>query len=392
MGAATRIASKDLKLRVRDRSAFIIGIFAPLALALIFNVVFGGAFDGELDLEYGIVDQDGGQVAAAFGDLLNEIEREGVLAVTRYETPVEAEAAIEEGEIGAFFLLEEGLSDAVFAGESAEVQVVGDIDAQTSVQIAASIAEQFGAGVSATQLAVITSFSLLQGPPPEEAAGWGEEAAARGASYGLTDISAATRQLDGTTYFAAGMAVFFLFFTVSFGVVGLLEEERDGTLARLLAAPIGRTSVVAGKALLSFVLGVISMTVLIVATQLLMGANWGAPLGVLVLVVAGVFAAVGIMGVVDAVARTPDGAGNLGGIIAVTLGLLGGVFFPVGQGDDFLSRLSYLTPHAWFMRGLGDLAGGAEWTAALPAAGAIMVFALVFGVAAWILLRRRLSR
>lgn len=392
MGAATRIASKDLKLRVRDRSAFIIGIFAPLVLALIFNVVFGGAFDGEFDLEYGIVDQDGGEVAAAFGDLLSEIEREGLLAVTRFETPVEAEPAIEEGEISAFFLLEEGLSDAVFAGQSAEIQVVGDIDAQTSAQIAASIAEQFGAGVSATQLAVITSFSLLQGPPPEEAAGWGEEAAARGPSYVLTDISAATRQLDGTTYFAAGMAVFFLFFTVSFGVVGLLEEERDGTLARLLAAPIERTSVVAGKALLSFVLGLISMTVLIVATQLLMGANWGAPLGVLVLVVAGVFAAVGIMGVVAAVARTPDGAGNLGGIIAVTLGLLGGVFFPVGQGDDFLSRLTYLTPHAWFMRGLGDLAGGAEWTAALPAAGAIMVFALVFGVAAWILLRRRLSR
>jgi ABC-2 type transport system permease protein len=239
---------------------------------------------------------------------------------------------------------------------------------------------------------VITSFSLIQGPPPPEAAGWGEEAAGRGLSYVLNDSSAETRQLDGPTYFAAGMAVFFLFFTVSFGVVGLLEEEREGTLARLLAAPIGRTSVVAGKALLSFVLGVISMTVLIVATQLLMGANWGAPLGVVLLVVAGVCAAVGIMGVTAAVARTPDGAGNLGGIIAVTLGLLGGVFFPVGQGDDFLSRLSYLTPHAWFMRGLGDLAGGAEWTAALPAAGAIMVFALVFGLAAWILLGRRLSR
>jgi hypothetical protein len=44
------------------------------------------------------------------------------------------------------------------------------------------------------------------------------------------------------------------------------------------------------------------------------------------------------------------------------------------------------------MRGLGDLAGGAEWTAALPAAAAITVFALVFGVAAWVLLRRRLNR
>lgn len=392
MGAATRIASKDLKLRVRDRSVFILGIFAPLALAFIFNLVFGGAFDGELDLDYGIVDLDEGEVSTAFEEILTEIERGGLLTLTRYEIPADADAAIEETEIAAYFLFEEGLSEAVFASEAAQVRVVGDIDAQTSSQIAASIAEQFGAGVSATQLAVITSLSLLQGPPPEEALGWGEEAAARGPSYVLDDSSAETRQLDGTTYLAAAMAVFFLFFTVSFGVIGLLEEERDGTLARLLAAPIGRTSVVAGKALLSFGLGVISMTVLIVATQVLMGANWGSPLGVFLLVVAGVLSAVGIMGLVASVARTPDGAGNLGGIIAVTLGLLGGVFFPVGQGDDFLSRLSYATPHAWFMRGLGDLAGGAEWTAALPAVGAIMVFALISCVSAWILLRRRLSR
>jgi ABC-2 type transport system permease protein len=392
MGAAARIASKDLKLRIRDRSAFIIGIFAPLALAFIFNIVFGGAFGGDLDLEYGVVDMDGGEVSTAFDQILTEIEESGLVVLTRYEDQAEAESAIDDGEIAAFFLLEEGLSADVVEGTAAEIQVVGDIDAQTSTQIAASIAEQFGAGVSATQLAVITSFSLLQGPPPEEAGGWGSEAAARGPSYLLDDVTAETRQLDGTTYFAAGMAVFFLFFTVQFGVVGLLEEERDGTLARLLAAPIGRTSVVAGKALLSFVLGVISMTVLIVATQVLMGASWGSPLGVLLLVVTGVLAAVGIMGLIASVARTPDGAGNLGGIIAVTLGLLGGVFFPIGQGDDFLSRLTFLTPHAWFMRGLGDLAGGAEWTAALPATGAIMVFALVFGVSAWVLLRRRLNR
>jgi ABC-2 type transport system permease protein len=392
MGAAARIASKDLKLRIRDRSAFIIGIFAPLALAFIFNVVFGGAFSGDLELEYGIVDLDGGDVAQAFDEVLTQIESDGLFTLARFESAAEAEAAVEADEIAAFFLLGEGLSNAVIEGEAADLSVVGDIDAQTSTQIAASIAEQFGAGVSSTQLAVITAFALVDGPPPAESAAWGQEAAARGASYSLVDVSAETRQLDGTTYFAAGMAVFFLFFTVQFGVVGLLEEERDGTLARLLAAPISRTSIVGGKALLSFALGVISMTVLVVATQLLMGADWGPPAGVFLLIVTGVLSAVAIMGLVASVARTPDGAGNLGAIIAVTLGLLGGVFFPVGQGDDFLSKLSYLTPHAWFMRGLGDLSGGAEWTAALPAAAAIMVFALVFGVAAWILLKRRLNR
>ena len=96
------------------------------------------------------------------------------------------------------------------------------------------------------------------------------------------------------------------------------------------------------------------------------------------------------MGLVASVAKTPEGAGNLGSIIAVTLGLLGGVFFPLGQGDDFLSKLTLLSPHAWFMRGMGDLAGGAEWTAALPATGVLLAFALVFGSIALIFLRRRL--
>ena len=59
MGAATRIAGKDLKLRVRDRSAFIMGIVTPLALAYIFHLVFGGTFAEEaLDLEVGLVDLD----------------------------------------------------------------------------------------------------------------------------------------------------------------------------------------------------------------------------------------------------------------------------------------------------------------------------------------------
>jgi hypothetical protein len=43
------------------------------------------------------------------------------------------------------------------------------------------------------------------------------------------------------------------------------------------------------------------------------------------------------------------------------------------------------------MRGLADISGGAEWTAALQAAGALLLFSLVFGTVGWVLLRRRLA-
>ena len=44
--------------------------------------------------------------------------------------------------------------------------------------------------------------------------------------------------IDPKTQVAAGMATFFLFFSVQFGVLGLLQERRQGTLPRLLAAPV----------------------------------------------------------------------------------------------------------------------------------------------------------
>jgi len=385
VGAAFLIAFKDLKLRIRDRSAIVIGIVAPLALAFVFNVVFSSAFDptGGLGLEYGMVDLDQSALSAPLTEVLEEIEADGILSIDVYSDAASAEAAVGE-EIDAFFLIEKGFGEAVVTGGSPTIQVIGNVDAPTSTQIASSIADQYAIGVESAQLASITTSELGATPTGD--------LRTAAFSYQLVDVAAETRQLNPATYFSAGMAMFFLFFTVQFGVLGLLEEERDGTLARLLAAPIGRRSVVTGKAILAFLLGVISMTVLVVSTQLLMpGADWGAPLGVILLVVAGVLSAVGIMGLVASVAKTPEGAGNLGSIIAVILGMLGGVFFQIGQGDDFLSKLTFITPHAWFMRGLGDLAGGAQWTAALPAVGAMLIFALVTGTIGWVMVNRRLE-
>lgn len=394
MGAALRIAAKDLKLRVRDRSAFILGILAPLVLAYIFYLVFGPAATGQgLNLEYGLVDEDRSQISSAFASILEGAEEDGVLVLEMFADQGASDSALEEGEIDAYFLLPSGLDQAVRSNQSGTIEIVGDVDSPTSTQIAASFAEQFSSGVRASQLAVATTASVAGARvSPEFISTLSQDPAAAGITYALADRTATTKQLDASTYFAAGMAVFFLFFTVQFGVTGLLEEDRDGTLARLMAAPIPRVSVVAGKAILAFLLGIISMTVLVVATTFLMDASWGAPLGVALLVVAGVLAAVGIMGLVASVAKTPEGAGNVGSIIAVVLGMLGGTFFPIAASGGLLASLTYLTPHAWFMLGLAELSSDAPWTAALPAVGAILVFAVVTGLLSYTLLRRRLAR
>jgi ABC-2 type transport system permease protein len=391
---ALRIAVKDLRLRVRDRSAFILGILAPVFLAYVFYLVFGTAASGQgLGLSYGVVDADGSQISTAFTEILEGAQTDEVLELTVFDTVAGATVALDDGDIDAYFSVPEGLEESVFANRSATIDIVGDVDEPTSTQIAAAFARQFSSGVAASQLAVATT-ATVQGieVSPEVVGELSSDPATAGMSFQLVDETATTKQLDSSTFFAAGMAVFFLFFTVQYGVTGLLEEERDGTLARLVAAPISRTAVVAGKAIMAFVLGVVAMTVLIVATTLLMDASWGSPLGVALLVVSGVLAAIGIMGLVASIAKTPEGAENLGAIIAVVLGMLGGTFFPIAASGGVLSYLTYLTPHAWFLLGLAELSSDAPWTAALPAVGVIMVFALVSGTISYFLLRKRLAR
>ncbi len=394
MRAALLIAGKDLRLRVRDRSAFILGILAPLVLAYIFYLVFGPAATGQgLSLEYGVVDEDASEISAAFVSVLEAAEADEVLTLETFPDRDAADGGLEDGAVDAVFVMPSGLEQAIFENRSATIEVIGDIDSPTSTQIAASFAEQFSSGIAASQLAVAATANVAGvQPTPDFVSSLSQDPATAGMTFTIIDESAASKQLDASTFFAAGMAVFFLFFTVQFGVTGLLEEERDGTLARLMSTPIPRVSVVAGKAILAFVLGVVSMTVLVMATTLLMEANWGAPLGVALLVIAGVLSAVGIMGLVASVARTPEGAGNLGSIIAVILGMLGGTFFPIASSGGVLAALTYLTPHAWFMEGLAQLGSGAPWTDALPAVGAILSFAVVTGTISYVLLRRKLAR
>jgi ABC-2 type transport system permease protein len=391
--SALRIAGKDIRLRVRDRSAFIIGVVAPLILAVIFNLILGGAFSGSgPSLDYGLVDQDRSEPSLAFGAVLDELERGKVLTVARFDSSGEAEEALGTS-IRAFFYVPSGFGMAVATGGTPEVEVIGDVDSPNATQIAASIARQFGSGVDAARLAVATTADLLGVVPDVELVESLEgDPASAAVSFQVADLAAETRQLDPATYFAAGMAIFFMFFTVQSGVVGMLEEERDGTMSRLLAAPIPRWSVVAGKGMVSLTLGVVSMSVLALATTVMMGADWGPWPGVMLLLVAAVAAGTGIAGIGGAFARTPESAGNMSSIIAVVLGLLGGVFFPLGQGDDLLARATLITPHAWFLRGLGDISGGASWTGATQAALVLLGFALVSGSIAAVALRRRLRQ
>jgi ABC-2 type transport system permease protein len=386
--AAVTILAKDLRLRLRDRSVLLFAVVVPLGLTVLFSGIFPDT--EELRVTAAVVDQDGGEVAAGFTEgLLPALVEDGVVVLEDVADEDDARGRLDTGELDAAWIIPAGFTERVRSGEAAELEVLVNADRALPGEVARGIAGSYATQLTSISLAVATTGAAaggeLTGAQLDQVV-----ALASGADplVTVTDLVAPGRQLDTISYLAAGMAAFFVFFTVQWGVTGMLEEKQLGTAPRLLAAPIAPWSIQVGKAFGAALLGLVSLTVLAVAGNLLLGAEWGPPLGVAILIVALVLAAVGLMGLVGSFARTSEQASNAQSIVAIVLGMVGGVFFPL-PGDHAVVRVAAtVSPHAWFLRGLGDGAATGAWTAVLPAAGAIAAFGLAAAIpAAWLLHR-----
>lgn len=380
MRIALLIAAKDLRQRLRDRSAILIAVVAPLGLAFIFAALLGNTTS--FHATYVVADLDGGQLAHVLRtDVIGAIADSGAATVSDVATDADARAAVTDGKADTAFIIPAGFTADIGAGRAVTLTLVGARQSGLETAVAQALASRFGDGVVTAQLAVATTAKLSGGAiSPEQVQAVAGAATSAAPPVTLERSTAALRQLSLATYFAASMAIMFLFFASSFGIVSIFDERRRGTLARVLAGPVHPSAVLIGKTLAGVASGLIAMTVLVLATTLLIKAQWGPPLGVAILALGAVLAATGISTFVASWFRTAEAAGSATSAVAITLSILGGSFYPVNQAPDLMTTLTLLTPHGWFMRGLGDLHGaGAAWTDALVPAAVLFGIGIAFG-------------
>jgi len=378
--AAIDIALKDLRQKIRDRSALLISVVAPFALAALFSLILGG-LDDDFHATWGYADLDGGEIAVALdAGPISALETEGVVDVERYASAEDARAAVEAGEVEAAIIVPDGFTAAAMSGGGGAVELVLDPDAVISGQVARSVLAGFASEIDAVQLSVATA--LIAGgqlPTPELTAELAERAAAMASSITIAELAAADRQAGYATYYAAAMAILFVFLAAQFGIVSLHAERRSGTLARMVAAPIHWWSILAGKLIVSLVLALVSLTVIIAGTALLLGAQWGDPVAIVALMLSAALAATGISLLTVAFTRNEEQAGSAIAIVSLTLAVIGGSFFPANQGPELLSQLSLIAPHAWFLEGINDVSTGGDLVSAATPVLVLTLIGLVTG-------------
>lgn len=380
MHAALTIAARSLRQRIRDRSAILFAVVIPLGLAAAFTLLIprGATFHAE----YVVHDADGGPMAVALVDhVLGALVESGVADVTELDSAAAALAALDAGETSAAILIPEGFSDAVTSGSATQIRIVGIPDSPLGTQIAKSVIGGFASQVGAIQLSIATAADWQPGEPAPAIA-----PTTVAAVENLPDPIAASdavlerRQATTASYYAGAMAIMFLFFATIYGPIGILAERKAGTLARLLAAPIRPASIVLGASLASFVLGLVSMTVLVIGTTLLLGAEWGPPALVAPLVLAAVISAMGISMLVCTLARTDEQAGGWNAMVAISFAILGGAMVPLSNAPELLRQVGLVTPHAWFLRAIDSMAGASvQFADIVPSLLALLTIGILTG-------------
>ena len=376
MAVVLIVAAKELRQRLRDRSAFIVGVAAPLLLAGIISAAIGGSFT-RFHATFAVADEDHGALATAFVDGVLRSPILAKIVSLRSATSAAEARRLARRDVDAAFVIPAGFSSAVLSGQAAMLDVIRSRNSLIGGQLGESVAQGFVARVAAAQLAVRTALASGASADPASLA---QEVTRAPAAAEIRDLPSGGRVLKPSAYFGPAMALFFVFFTVGLGARSLLAERRAGTLARLRAAPIRPGAVLAGKALATFTLGFASMVTLLGASSVLLGARWAHPVAVIALAAAAVLAAMGIVMFVMSLARTEEQAGGYASAVAILLALLGGSFVPISFAPVLLRELALLTPNGWVLHAFTDLGTGARGLSTVVTAVVVcVVFAAVTG-------------
>ncbi len=378
MRVALVIAARILRQRLRDRSAIIFAVLTPLGLALAFSLLIPNDFSS-FHTHFIVINRDGGQAGSILvDDVLGGVAKAGVADITQATSEAAAIDEIRAGRAGAAIVIPAGFSDTIAAGRPATIRILGG-EFAASLEVARSVVSAFASDIGAMQLMLATVASTgeaVDAPTVARA----QAAVAAPAPISVTASTTEDFQANLATFYGAAMAIMFVFFATQYGALALLADRQVGTLSRLLAAPIPPAAIILGTSLAGLVLGLVSMTVLVVATTVLVHASWGPPPLVALLVLSAVIAAMGISTVVATLARTPQQAGGLNAIVALSLAAIGGVFIPLNQAPEGLVMVSQITPHYWFLRGINSLASATAGLADIaPSVAVLLLMGAVFG-------------
>jgi len=413
------IALKDLLRSFRSRLAPVMMFVAPLLITGLIYFAFGSLMgaEGGFDLpvtRVQVVNLD--QPDPQFGgfsagqmlvEFLQDDALQDILQVREAVDETSARAAVEGQDTGVAVIIPPDFTAAALAPEGTTAVILyQDPTLTLGPSIVKGLVSQFvdgfagtiiAAGVVADQLderGVEVEMAMMQDVTMQYAA-WAEALGRRlgeGAHPAL-DIQPPPSKAEPVSQGAAmigpimaGMLIFFAFFTGASTAQSIIQEDEEGTLARLFTTPTSQATILGGKFTTVFITTLVQVVVLMLASAIIFRIRWGEPLAVALVALGLIVVAAGFGLVLMSFVKSTRQAGSVMGGVLTLSGMLGGLFTTGVNMPAAFDTITLLTPHGWALRGWKlALTGGGVGDVLLPAMVALgmgiaffLVGALVF--------------
>ena len=360
------LVAKDLRLLARDRVALLFLVLAPIVVISVagfsLSTFYGSRGGSETEFLLPVANLDGGAVA---DNLMASLEKAPGVRLESVDDLEARRLVAETGEAGAALVIPKGFTSGFRKGQPVRLLLLTDPVKHLELLRIKSEVRRAQAGLVATQVAgrvaVVEVLTYAGDVDFEEVTEDAAELASR-----LVDKSVALDEESLTSVRTSfnsfdqnvpGFGVTFLMLGMLLGVgLSLVDERGWGILYRLAASPTSVGSVVAGKVVSRFIVGVMQMVILFAFGRLVFSVNLGPSLLAIGLVIVGMsFAAASFGLLVAALAPTRDSVLPLGTIAIMTMAAIGGCWWPITIEPVWLQKLAHLFPTAWAMEAFNDL-------------------------------------
>lgn len=380
------IALTYLKRTFTSRNVWLFTILMPILFTWVLALAMGGmgGDDAPRRETLLVADQDASFWSAALLRLLAADPAVDVLPAPADQIP----ARIADGAAAAGLVIPDGFGAGLEAGHPPRLPFYRHGGQALAAQVAEQSVEGALAGLqslwAARQLA-LTAAERLDLPAEADALSaqaldlWLREAPLRVQAAPVTRLAGSEIPL-GAAQSSPGMAVMYVLFLTIGGGASLLAERENGTLARLLVTPVSRAQILGGNLLGIYLSALAQLTLMVLFGRFALGVNWGqSPLGLTLMLLAYAFAATALGVLLAALAHTSAQVNALSTIVSMSLGALGGAWWPIEIVPGWMQTLAQALPTYWGMRGFHDLISrGLDWPAVLPEAGVLTAFGLLF--------------
>jgi len=381
---AVWIGLVNLRRMFRVRANIFFVFVFPMVLILVLGATFGGSSTPRL----GVVDTGSGPLGAA---LLRQLEQTPHLKVVTVSDAAALLTQVGRGNLAAGVVIPPGYDAAARSGRGATVRYLAQ-ENQSSQQLGQTVR-----GAVARQAALLGAalFAAGQHAVPDFSAGLAE---ATRVSPAVPSVSV-TQTTAGTSVFSRTLGQFdegawtelvlFLFLTALTGSVAIIETRRLGLSRRMLATPTAPITVIAGETVGRVLISCVQALVIILGSALLFGVSWGAPAGVVAVVILFALVGAGAGIFVGTLFRNEQQASAISLLLGLGLGALGGCMVPLEVFSPVLRRVAHITPQAWANDAFAKLVGhGASIAGILPQLGVLAAYAAaLLALAAWRLRR-----